>query len=127
MSEKTIFQKMFLKSGMKVFFGNIPADLKDLYTEMPEGLIRINQPEPQLDVINLFVKNQQELEREIRGLRELLKPSGIIWLCYPKLTSKLKSDLNRDTIYPYCLKLGYQTVSMISINETWSAMKMKLV
>jgi len=127
MSEKTIFQKMFLKSGMKVFFGNIPADLKDLYTEMPEGLIRINQPEPQLDVINLFVKNQQELEREIRGLRELLKPSGIIWLCYPKLTSKLKSDLNRDTIYPYYLKLGYQTVSMISINETWSAMKMKLV
>jgi len=127
MSEKTIFQKMFLKSGMKVFFGNIPADLKDLYTEMPEGLIRINQPEPQLDVINLFVKNQQELEREIRGLRELLKPSGIIWLCYPKLTSKLKSDLNRDTIYLYCLKLGYQTVSMISINETWSAMKMKLV
>ncbi len=94
MSEKSIFQKMFLKPGMKVFFGNIPADLEELYAVIPERLVCTSRPESEMDVVSFLVNHQKELERDVPGLRKWLKSTGIIWLCYPKLTSKLKSDLN---------------------------------
>ncbi len=56
-----------------------------------------------------------------------LKPGGLLWLTYPKGTSQFKVDINRDSIRAYAESNGFKTVAMISVDETWSALRLKVV
>jgi len=39
----------------------------------------------------------------------------------------MKTDINRDTINAYAGSLGLQGVAMISIDDDWSALRLKLI
>jgi hypothetical protein len=39
----------------------------------------------------------------------------------------VKTDIHRDTINAYAQTLGLQGVAMISINDDWSALRLKLI
>ncbi len=81
----------------------------------------------QADLIQLFVGSRKELEANLLPLKGCLKPKGLLWVSYPKETSKVKTDINRDTIGLYAQSIGLQPVAMISIDETWSALRLKHV
>ncbi len=51
----------------------------------------------------------------------------MIWPTYPKGTSKMKSDVNRDSIREYATGVGLETVALIAIDDDWSAMRCKVV
>jgi hypothetical protein len=50
-----------------------------------------------------------------------------MWVTYHKGTSKVKTDINRDTINAYVHSIGLEGVAMISIDEDWSALRLKLI
>lgn len=54
-----------------------------------------------------------------------LKPDGMFWISYPKQTSKVKTDLNRDILWKLMEKHGLAGVAMISIDNVWSAMRFR--
>jgi hypothetical protein len=51
----------------------------------------------------------------------------MLWVTYHKGTSKVKTDINRDTINAYASTLGMQGVAIISIDDDWSALRLKLI
>ena len=48
-------------------------------------------------------------------------------MTYHKGTSRVKTDINRDTINAYAHSLGLEGVAMISIDEDWSALRLKRI
>jgi hypothetical protein len=124
-AEKTIAQKLLIKPGHKVFLVNAPKGYKSTMGVLPDKATIVSKPVAPIDIIQVFVANRKELEAQLPKLKPLLAPNGILWVTYLKGTSKTKTALNRDTIYPYALTLGLQTVAMISIDDGWSAMRMK--
>jgi len=50
----------------------------------------------------------------------------MLWVSYYKGTSKVKTDINRDMIYAYAHTIGLDGVGLVSIDDTWSAMRFKL-
>ncbi len=125
MAEKTIAQKLFIKPGHKVLIVNAPKGYKSTISALPDKAIILTKAVAPIDVIQVFVANRKELQAQLPKLKPLLAPNGILWLTYLKGTAKIKTDINRDTIYPYAQSIGLQTVSMISIDDDWSAMRMK--
>jgi hypothetical protein len=125
MTEKTIFQKMFIKGGMRLLVENLPEDLKAVYADLPGDVLLLEKPEPNLDVIHLFVTSQAELESRLMEFEPFLNLEGSYWICYPKLTSARKSDINRDTIWKYTQNFHFKAVFMIAMNDTWSALRLK--
>lgn len=87
----------------------------------------MSEPKTTADIIQLFVTSRSDLEKNLGKLKTLLALSGALWVTYPKGTSKIKSDINRDTIYEYAQSIGLQGVAMISVDETWSALRLKIV
>ncbi|MBA4313645.1 MAG: hypothetical protein C0417_13555 [Chlorobiaceae bacterium] len=77
------------------------------------------------DFILLFTVTAKELQRQAPKAFRDLKDDGILWISYPKLSSKLESDLNRDECWNIMKKFGYSAVSQVSIDDTWSAMRFK--
>jgi hypothetical protein len=89
------------------------------------GVPERRAPPAKADVIVLFVANRAELEAKLPNLLQKLRASSILWVAYPKLTSALAADLNRDVIRGCAPLFGLDTVSQIAIDDDWSALRLK--
>jgi hypothetical protein len=79
------------------------------------------------DVILLFTADRGRLDSILPSMLKKAPKDAIIWIAYPKLTSKLASDLSRDLIRALAVKSGLDTVSQIAIDDDWSAMRVKRI
>ncbi len=127
MADKTVAQKLLIKEGRTVLIVNAPKEYASLLGNLPERVILRKQPSGPADLIQVFVKDRKALEDQLIRLRGLLNPNGILWVTYPKGTSKIKADINRDSINAYAKTIGLQGVAMIAIDEDWSALRLKPV
>lgn len=75
------------------------------------------------DFVLLFVMNLAELEENAPAAIQAVKPNGLLWISYPKGTSKIKTDINRDTGWRLMLTFHVEGVAMIAMDDTWSSMR----
>ena len=127
MSEKSIVDKLFIKPGDKFLLVNPPAGYADRLGNLPQGTVLLNESTSPVSAIQVFVTDRAELETVLPKLKILMTPKGMLWVTYHKGTSKVKTDINRDTIYAYGLTIGLQGVALVSIDDDWSALRLKLV
>jgi hypothetical protein len=57
----------------------------------------------------------------------LVIEDGLLWLCYPKKTSKVYkgSDCSRDTVAGMLATEGYEPVRQVAIDADWSALRFR--
>ncbi len=127
MSDKSISQKLLIKPGYKVLLINSPAGYQSSLGELPSKAVISTQSSEPVDLVQVFVSSKAELEAHLNQIKPLLKPGGLLWVTYPKGTSKTKVDINRDSIREYAQSIGLQAVAMISIDDTWSGLRLKVV
>ena len=127
MSEKTVAQKLLIKQGRTLLLVNPPKGYKSLLGELPKGVRLVKAPTQPVDVIQVFVANRSELEKQLPRLKAALAPNGLLWVTYHKGTSKIKTDIHRDSINAYARSIGLEGIAMISIDEDWSALRLKVV
>jgi hypothetical protein len=124
MSEKTIADKMFLRTAksMLILNGNVHPGM---VSQMPANLIKNDQD--QADVVLMFAMNQKELEQYFPLAKERLGEKGSLWVAYLKQTASKATDINRDSINAYAQEQGITPVAIISIDGDWSALRMKRI
>ncbi len=125
MSEKTNAQKLSIKEGYRVMFIHPPANNSSLLGELPPNVTLAAGSETGVDFILAYIVDRKELEKHLADLKTRLKPKGLLWVAYYKGTARVKTDINRDTINAYAKTLGLEGVFMISLDEDWSAMRLK--
>lgn len=77
------------------------------------------------DYVQAFLTSAADANKVAPIAIAAVKPDGLLWLCYPKGTSKLKTDLNRDKGWEEVARLGWEGVALISVDDTWSAMRFR--
>ena len=125
MSDKSIAEKLLIKPGYKVVLINTPPDYTIMLGELPAGVSLMEKPSGEADFIQVFVTSKKELQEQLSRMKPLLKPKGLFWITYPKSTSRMKVDINRDSINTYAQTVGLVGIAMISIDDTWSALRLK--
>ena len=73
------------------------------------------------DWLQVFVKNQSELEKIAAKAAAALEPESILWFTFPKGSSKIQTDLTRDKGWDVLPKLDLKWVTLVSVDDTWSA------
>jgi hypothetical protein len=63
------------------------------------------------DVVQLFTKTRADAEQRAPAAAKALRPGGVLWICWPKGSSKMTTDLTRDVLYRTMLDVGLQAVS----------------
>jgi hypothetical protein len=48
-----------------------------------------------------------------------------VWICYPKLSSKVKTDLTRDHGWEPMFVAGWIVVAIASVDAVWSAVRFR--
>jgi hypothetical protein len=77
------------------------------------------------DWIQIFVRNKAELDELALKAANALRPESMLWITFPKGTSRIQTDLTRDKGWDEVQKLGLKWINLVSINETWSAFSMR--
>ncbi|MBW8900516.1 MAG: DUF3052 family protein [Massilia sp.] len=124
MSEKTIADKMFLKTAKSIVIlnGNVHPGL---VSQMPANLVKPDQD--RADVVLMFALNRKELEQYFPIAKQRMGDKGSLWVAYLKQTASKATDINRDSINDYAKENGITGVAMISIDGDWSALRMKRI
>jgi CRISPR/Cas system-associated protein Cas5 (RAMP superfamily) len=126
-SEKPIAQKLFIKENYSVLLVNEPQGYKARLGKLPKNAVFVIEPSEPVDFVQLFVLSKKELETQLPKLKSLAKREGLLWVTYPKGTSKIKSDVDRDVIREYAESVGLKAVALVAIDDTWSALRLKIV
>ena len=126
MSNKTLAQKLAIKEEFQVLLVGAPEDYAARLAPLPAG-VTLNPPSGPYDIIQVFVNSQKELEAALPSLKPRLKPKGYIWVTWHKGTSRIKTDVTRDTIWPFAETLGLGPVSNVAVDDDWSALRLKIV
>ena len=75
----------------------------------------------------LFTPDRATLDIAVPEVAKAARADAIIWIAYPKLTSRQARDLNRDVIHTLMPRFGLDAVSQIAVDDDWSAMRMKRI
>ena len=73
----------------------------------------------------IFINNNSEYLNFLKTNLKNIDADSVLWFAYPKGTSKVKTDINRDTIRVTGEEFGITTVTAISIDTTWSALRFR--
>ncbi len=125
MSDKTIAQKLQIKAGRSVRLVNAPKGYDGVMGPLPPGAKLVTKSAKPADILQVFVKDMAELSKWLPQLKDAVAPGGLLWITYPKGTSVVKTDVSRDIIAAYAKTVGWQAVAMVSVDDTWSAMRVK--
>ena len=74
-----------------------------------------------------FVWDEKSLAIILPSLINKIGEKGMLWIAYPKKSSAIKTDLNRDRAWDIFTSFNYRPVNIVSIDETWSAIRIKPV
>lgn len=77
------------------------------------------------DAVQVFATSGKELQYYVPLAVPSLRRNGVLWVAYPKKSSGIKSDLNRDAGWEAITDLGYAPVRQVAIDATWSSLRLK--
>ncbi len=73
-----------------------------------------------------FVRTLAEVEKAAEQLTVAAAPDAILWMVYPKSSSKrYKCEFNRDAGWARLGQAGYEPVRQVAIDEDWSALRFR--
>jgi hypothetical protein len=78
------------------------------------------------DAVLAFAKDRAQLRAHFALLASVAGRDGLVWVAYPK-ARQLGTDLNRDVIRDMVPSAGLDPVRQVSIDDTWSALRLKSI
>ena len=73
-----------------------------------------------------FVRSEDDIARIAPAVAAALAPEGVLWMAYPKRSSKrYRTDVSRDRGWQALGDLGFEAVRQVAIDEDWSALRFR--
>lgn len=102
---------------------NAPEEFRSDLSEL--GFSTALNPDLPNENTLVFLYSKKELVDFLENQLSRILPDSVLWLAYQKGTSKIKTDLNRDLIRETAGQYGIKTVTAISIDDIWSALRFR--
>lgn len=112
--------KLGVKEGSRVLLDSAPAGWTLPGSPVEAHTTADGDP---YDVVVLFCLEVEVLERRFARLVPMLTTAGALWVCWPKKSSKVVTDLTEADVREYGLAGGLVDVKICAIDATWSGLK----
>jgi len=126
MPDKTVAEKLLFKPGKKILIVSPPQGIDALLGSLPAEVELLQEANEPADIILVFVRDRQEMEAHLPCLKAALHPKGALWVAYYKGSARVATDIHRDSLNAYAGTLGMTGVAIISIDQDWSALRLKV-
>jgi len=117
-------KKLGIKDNFKIKLINQPDYYLELFPYLSGSLLHTEKSKSKKDFIHFFTKEKSELIKQLPKLKKEIEPNGIIWISWPKKSSKIKTDVTEDVIRETAIKNGLVDIKVCAIDEVWSGLKL---
>jgi hypothetical protein len=127
MCEKSLKEKIGWKPGQRVLLAGLPQGVANPFGGIEHTQVGAREawPEGSFDLVLGFCHDAAALHVSAGGMMGSAGESGKLWVCYPKGSSKVKTDLTRDTGWEPMFNAGWIVVAIASVDATWSAVRFR--
>jgi hypothetical protein len=125
MAECALVQKLKVMPGQRMAVVEAPSGYLETLTPLPEGAELVEDLNGMFDWVQLFTGTRADLERLLPSVRAALKPESLLWITFPKGTSRIQTDLTRDKGWDAVREADLKWLNLISVNDTWSAFSLR--
>ena len=125
---QTMFEKLQLKDEKNLLIQGLPSTIEKQFVKLSFAknvtpLLRLRK----IDFALVFALNQKQLNDILAEVLPSLQPNAKLWVAFPKLTSKIVSDLNRSCTWYYLYQSGFESGEQVVLDYVWSALQFNRV
>jgi len=119
---QTLFEKLQLNDEKNLLIQGLPSTIEKQFSKLSFSknvtpLLKTRK----IDFALVFALNSKQLSKILLEVCPALHPEGKLWISYPKATSKITSDLNRDCSWSSLTNQGFETGEIVELDYVWSA------
>ena len=121
---QTVFEKLQLADEKNLLIQGIPSSIEKYFSKLSFAknmtpLLKSRK----IDFALIFAVNENQLNGILRDIMPSLKDETKFWVAYPKATSKIVTDLNRETSWNKLTDSGYESIDRVELDHVWSALR----
>ena len=119
-----LLRKLGIRDGTQIVALHPPEGYASLLGPLPPGAQIVAEPRQRVAFVHLFTRSAAELRSALTRLRAKLVSDGMIWVSWPKRSSKVPTDITEDVIREVALPLGFVDIKVCAVDDTWSGLKL---
>ncbi len=115
-------KKLGIKPEFRVRLANAPPEV---HAELQAALAEcvVVKEKDVLDFVMLFTKSRADLAKEFSRMAKRLAPAGMLWVSWPKKSSRVTTDLQENVVREIGLAAGLVDIKVCAVTEVWSGLK----
>jgi hypothetical protein len=125
MAENALAKKLKLKPAQRAAIVNAPEGYLRELSPLPDGVEITDKLTGKFDWVQIFVKSKAEADKLTPRAVKALKPQSMLWMSFPKGSSKIQTDLTRDKGWEVLQQVDLRWLVLVSVNDTWSAFALR--
>lgn len=117
-------KKLGIKEGYIIQIINAPKRYTDFFFSFPKNVQIVKEDaKVALDFAHIFCTTEKELEAYFTSAKNSLKKTGILWVSWPKKSSKILTEIDKFKVMEYGLNSGLVDTKVAAIDADWSGHK----
>jgi len=121
---QTLFEKLQLADEKNLLIQGLPSSIEKQFTKLSFSknvtpLLKSRK----IDFALVFAVNENQLNGILKDVMPALKDASKFWVAYPKIASKIATDLNRESSWNQLTCAGYEGACQVELDHVWSAMR----
>lgn len=119
---QTIFEKLLLADEKNLLIQGLPSSIEKQFNKLSFAknvtpLLKSRK----IDFALVFAVNETQLNSILHEVMPALKEDSKLWVAFPKSTSKIVTDLNREGSWQKLTTAGYCCHDQVALDHVWSA------
>jgi hypothetical protein len=117
-------KKLGVKDGQRTWRFKMPGSVAEEILRGGACPLLLKTPTAGLEMAHVFVTRRSDLASKLSQVRQVLEPSGMIWVSWPKKAANVATDITEDTVRAEAFPLGLVDIKVCAVDETWSGLKL---
>lgn len=125
---QNLLDKLQLQEEKNVLIQGLPSSIEKQFVKLAFAknvtpLLKSRK----IDFALVFAVNESQLTGIMKDVLPALQEEGKFWIAYPKSTSKIVTDLNRQCSWDCIRNAGFEGSDEVALDHVWTAMRFNKV
>ena len=121
---QNLLEKLQLREEKNILIQGLPSSIEKQFVKLSFAknvtpLLKSRK----IDFALVFAVNETQLSGILREVIPALQDEGKFWIAFPKTSSKIVTDLNRECSWDCVRTAGFEEAGEVTLDHVWTAMR----